>query len=83
MNRCIRKNLIKDKWTIHITKSLWQKDYCFKSLCAAAMDSFSDAITLLTPPTCLQTDGYSMAREHSSHLCFEFLGETMSGGISH
>jgi len=74
-----KKKLIKGKWTIHITQSLCWKNYCFKSLCVAAMDYFSNkkSITLLTPPTCLLTDWYSMACKHSSSVCSSFLHETM------
>lgn len=36
------KNLIKDKWTSHISESLRRKDYCFKSQRAAAPDSSSN-----------------------------------------
>lgn len=53
--------------TGHVTESLCQKDYCFKSLSAEAAATASSTWTWAaarpTPPTCLQADWYSTACE--------------------
>lgn len=85
------KNLIKDKWTSHISESLRRKDYCFKSQRAAAPDSSSNKSHYSAATSDLFA-GWLIFRSLWAFLpffpfffcccCFQFQGETMVGGIS-
>lgn len=88
------KNLIKDKWTRHISESLRRKDYCFKSQRAAAPDSSSNKSHYSADTSDLFA-GWLIFLSLWAFLpffylfffgccrcCFQFRGETMVGGIS-